>query len=146
MLETAKEAAARNEIGRMYEILKQLGLKGTRTRRDQAQFTAEEFKEHFEAVSKERFECPPEEIERTASRIATHKEESLLLTAGRSLNAEMSDEELLTAASGVKEKAPGQDNVRKIFIKEAGHEMGARVRWTLRKNDRQPCNPVGTGT
>ena len=57
-------AAGRADLGAMYKGLKKLGGRGVKKVSSATTLTKEEFKTHFAKVSAERFENPPEEIER----------------------------------------------------------------------------------
>ena len=58
-----KEAEERGDTGTVYKTLKEIGIRDWKGYVQTTNITTEQFKDHFEAVSKERFEILPEEIE-----------------------------------------------------------------------------------
>ena len=67
VIEEAKDASERNDWGKMYKTLKKLGLRDDKRSAPSEQFSAEEFKTHFEKVSKERSEHSSEEMQEVIS-------------------------------------------------------------------------------
>ena len=63
VIEECEEASVRGRIGDMYKCLRRLGTRERPTARSM-QLTVDEFKSHFESVSKDRYEERPDVIER----------------------------------------------------------------------------------
>jgi len=127
IIQKAKEAADRNEVGRMYKLLRELGLRGSKINREQAPFTAEEFKAQFSSISNQRYENTNEEIANAIDAIEVNATADTRHTANEKLDANITREEIQKALTGVQEKAPGSDNVRKIMITAAGAEMQGKI-------------------
>ena len=56
IIEEASEAAGRHDWGKMYKVLKKLGLRHNKSTATSEAFTAEKFKTHFAKVSENRNE------------------------------------------------------------------------------------------
>ena len=64
-----KEASETGKISEMYKLLHKIGMKGVKARRNEriTKENLEEFKYHFENVSKDRYEVEPETIDEVVS-------------------------------------------------------------------------------
>ena len=63
MLDECDRASERGDTGALYRELRKLEKRGQKKAPMDSQLTKEEFKTHFEKVSHERFENPPEVLE-----------------------------------------------------------------------------------
>ena len=63
MIEECEEASARSRIGDMYKCLRRLWTRERPAARSM-KLIVDEFKDHFESVSKDRYEERPEVIEK----------------------------------------------------------------------------------
>ena len=62
-IQEARDAQDRNDIGAMYKVLRKLGMRDSKAARAAEHFSPEEYKQHFEKVSQEKYERTPEEIQ-----------------------------------------------------------------------------------
>ncbi len=61
-----EEAGLRGDSGAVYKKLKELGTRGIKQALDSTNITKEQFKDHFQKVSKDRFKNDPEDMEAAA--------------------------------------------------------------------------------
>ena len=121
-----REACERGRIGEMYSILRKIGRRG-RPAVAGTKITAEEFKEHFEGVSRERYEVEPGMIERVVARAKDLREEEKAVEANEFMNEMPEREEIMETIESMKGSAPGEDGVRIEYLKYACEEVKGRV-------------------
>jgi 2-oxoglutarate dehydrogenase complex dehydrogenase (E1) component-like enzyme len=63
IISKCKEAGEKGESGTIYKTLRELGKRGWKGPEQSTRITTAEFRDHFQQVSKDRFENTPEEIE-----------------------------------------------------------------------------------
>ena len=81
--------------------------------------TVNEFKDHFESVSKERNEDRPEVIERAVRRAVDVKNDSRVKEVNECLNVVPESEDIRKALKEIRESAPELDGVRIWYIRKA---------------------------
>ena len=119
MIEAARDAQERNDIGAMYKILRKLGQRDTKAARASEHFSTEEYKAHFEKVSAERYERPVDEIQQLMGDIEETELNADQQRACRDLARDFSQKDVMEAIKAVKDSAPGADGVRISFIRLA---------------------------
>ena len=88
---------------------------------------SEQFKEHFESVSRERYEEEPEVIEGAVRNARDLRGDASAREANERMNEVPSVAEIEAAMKVMKESAPGEDGVRIGYIRHACEEMKERV-------------------
>jgi hypothetical protein len=121
-----EEASATGRVGDMYKCLRKIGTRGKPAGRS-VNVTAQEFKEHFEMVSKDRYEEDPGLIEEAVRRAKDLRENEKAKEANELMNERPEREEIVKAMNDMHESAPGEDGVRIGFIREACAEVRERV-------------------
>ncbi|KAI8486755.1 hypothetical protein Bbelb_355030 [Branchiostoma belcheri] len=126
-----KEACETGKIGQMYKLLKQVGTKG---RKAPNSWTIEvkDFKEHFERVSRERYEEAPSVLEGVIERVNDLRGTAKAYEANEMLNRVPEREEIEEAMKEMTDSAPGEDGVRLRYILDACEEVQERVIETVR--------------
>ena len=87
----------------------------------------EEFKEHFEAVTSERYELDPERIRETVVGACDLRQTEKAREANVMMNGEVSRKELIDAMNEMKDSAPGEDAVCMRYIREACEDLKDEV-------------------
>ena len=111
-------ACAEGRVGDMYNCLRKIGSRDKPAARSM-NVTVNEFKEHFERVSKERYEEDPSAIEEAVSRAKDLRGDERAIEANELLNETPEREEIMQAMSDIRESAPGEDGVRIGYIMNA---------------------------
>ena len=127
IVDECKEAGERGDTGAVYKKLKELGTRGMTRAPESTNLTKEEFKVHFQKISKDRFENDPEEMEATADLVEDISETEEATREAEILNATPSREEILKEMKKMKESAPGEDGVRLIYLFKGGPEVIEKV-------------------
>ena len=89
--------------------------------------SANEFKEPFESVSSERYEVDSSVIEGVIARVNDLIECGRAREANEMLNEMPEKEEIVDAMKEMNDSAPGEDDVRLRYIREACEEVKERV-------------------
>ena len=110
-IEECREACDRGRIGDMYKCLQKIGSKG-RKAPESSRITVGVFKEHFERVSKDRYEEEPSVIARVVGRVEDLREDERAKSANEKLNAVPEREEIERALKEMKDSSPREDGVR----------------------------------
>ena len=122
-IEECKEACERGRMGDMYKVLRVIGRKSWKKAPVSTSITASEFKEHFERVSEERYEREPGEIRATVERACDLRMDEKAREANEMMNESLTREEIVEAIGEIKESAPGMDEVRIGYIRNACEEV-----------------------
>ena len=125
-IKECQEACDRGRVGEMYKLLRTIGRKNLKEPAS-VQITAEEFKEHFERVSKERYEVEPSVIRNAIEGVRDHRGDEKAIEANEFMNQDLSEEEIDCAIREMKESAPGLDGVRICYIKYACDDVRKAV-------------------
>ena len=91
------------------------------------QLTVDEFKSHFESVSKDRYEERPDVIKRAVKGAVDLRDDSRAKKANECLNVVSESEEIRKAMKETRESAPGLDGVRIGYIRKACEGIEGRV-------------------
>ena len=121
-----EEACAEGRVGDMYKCLRKIGMRGKPAGRGTT-VTAKEFKEHFERVTKDRYEESPRVIEEAVGRARDLRMDERAIEANEFMNEVPEAEEIMEAMNEMRESAPGEDGVRLCYLKEADVEVKRRV-------------------
>ena len=89
--------------------------------------TVDEFKSHFESVSKDRYEESPDVIERAVRGAVDLRNDRRAKEANECLNVVPDSEEIREAMKETRESAPGLDGVRIGYIRKACEGIQGRV-------------------
>ena len=127
IIEDCKEAGESHNTSRMYKSLKKLGQRGQTKSSGNTKLTKEDFKTHFEKISKNRFENDIREIDEMLAKVKDIRNTKLAKDWNEIMNTVPSNEEIVEQMKQIRESAPGEDNVRMIYIKKAGPEMQYEV-------------------
>ena len=91
-------------------------------------FTEEEFKGHLEKITHERYENSPDQILKTIEKIQDLTVEEETLERSNELIVQISSfEEIKNEITKMKDAAPGEDEIRLRYIREAGDEIKKSV-------------------
>ena len=110
VIEECEEASVRGRIGDMYECLRRLGTRERLAARSMKQ-TVDDFKNHFESLSRDRYEERPEVIERAVRGAVDLRNESRTKEANECLNVVPESEEIREAMEVTRESVPGLDGL-----------------------------------
>ena len=104
------------QIGRMYKLLQRLQDSKTIMH-----VTEEEFKGHLEKITNERYENSPEQILKIIEKVEGLTVEKETLERNNELIVQNpSFEEIKNEIRKMKDTAPGEDEIRLRYIREAG--------------------------
>ena len=124
IINECKGAADRGDTGAVYKKLKQLGTRGMTKAPETTNLTKEQFKTHFQSVSKDRFENDPEEMEAAADLIEDISNTDKAMEWAAELDLTPSREEILEQMKKMNMvSAPGEDGVRLIYLLKGGPEV-----------------------
>ena len=113
--EESREAAERGELGRVYKILRELGVRDGNTKALTEEFhTPEEYKIHFEKVSTERNERTQEEHKETKEKINALIPER---PQSETLEKEIEISEMIGELNKMTNSAAGEDGIQLIALK-----------------------------
>ena len=122
-----EEAGQRGDTGAVYRKLKELGTRGMTKAPDTTNITKEQFKEHFQKISRDRFENDPEELEAAADLVEDISQTDKARRCADILETTPSREEILSEMKKMRESAPGEDGVRLIYLFKGGPEVLDKV-------------------
>ena len=126
VIEECKEAMERGRVGEMYKCLRKLGTRDGPAGRSTT-VTVNEFKEHFERVSADRYEEEPRVIEEAVNGAEDLRNDRRAIEANERLNEMPEREEIVEVMNEMRESAPGEDGVRIGYIRKACQEIKDRV-------------------
>ena len=131
IISRCKEAGERGDAGTMYKTLKELGVRDWKGPVQTTNLTTEQFKVHFEKVSKDKFENLPEEIDRVVNEVEDLSQTRLAREWRETLDAIPGREEILTQMRKMRDSAPGGDGVRLIYLLRGGQMLTDRLIETI---------------
>ena len=116
-----QKAEKEMDLGRMYlyQLLKKLGMRDSKTASARDYFTPQEYKLHFEKVSKDRNEESEETRQKAIERIVDMKDSEVAKKEADKLNSSITRDEILRESSKVNDGAPGLYNVRITYVRQA---------------------------
>ena len=109
-------ACVQGRLGDMYKCLRKIGTKGKPEARGTT-VTVNEFKEHFESVSNERYENDPSVIAEVVRGAKDLRRMRRAKEANDFMNEVPEREEIEEAMKEMSESAPGEDGVRISYIR-----------------------------
>ena len=117
ILEEAAEARDKNDMGKMFKLLRKLGMRDGKITRPGEYFSVEEYKSHFEKVSQERQEVTNQVMSWVFDRVEDMSSDDSIREAGEELEKTLEREEIEKAIREIKDGAPGIDGVSIKMIK-----------------------------
>ena len=120
------EASRSGNIGGMYKALRKLGQRG-RKEQEGNTITTDQFKTHFQNVSKDRYEEDPQQIEEATQKVKDLRQSNEAREANILLNMTPSEEEIKKEMAKVKDSDPGKDGVRMSYISAASEEVKQKI-------------------
>ena len=129
LAEECQQACQMGQIGRMYKILQRLQRRGQYNNSKTIMlFTEEEFKGHLEKITHERYENSPDQMLKTIEKVEELTVEEETLERNNELIVQNpSFEEIKNEIAKMKDAAPGEDEIRLRYIREAGDEIRKSV-------------------
>ena len=118
-----ERAANRGDTGAMYKALEKLGKRGIKKVSSSTTITKEQFKDHFSKVSAERFENPPEDIDRTVDQATDLRTDPRTEEWRERLGRPPEREEVINEMKKMKDGAPGEDGARISYILKGGGKV-----------------------
>ena len=115
-----ERAAGRGDTGAVYKALEKLGKRGIKKVTSSTTITKEQFKDHFSKVSAERFENPPEEIDRAVDEANDLRTDPRTEEWRERLGRPPDREEVINEMKKMKDGAPGEDGARITYILKGG--------------------------
>ena len=136
------------QIGKMYKVLQRLQRREEYNNNKTIKlFTEEEFKGYIEKITHERYENSPYQISKTIEKVVKLTVEDEALDRNNELIVQVpSFEEIKNEIAKMKDAAPGEDEIRLRYIREAGDEIRKsvyrKIQWLWenpahRRNDEQ---------
>ena len=123
ILTNCENAGERGDAGEVYKNLKLLGKRGFTKAATTTNLTKEEFKEHFEKVSKDRFENSPEDIDKTLEEVVDISNTEKAIEWSDILDTTPGIEEIKEQINKMKHSAPGEDGVRLMYLLKGGPQI-----------------------
>ena len=120
LISQCQKAEKERDLGTMYQLLKRLGMRDSKGASANEYSTPQQYKTHFEKVSKERNEESDETRKTTIENIKDLRENTAAKVAAEELSSPITQEEILREWGKVKDGAPGIDNVRISYVRLAG--------------------------
>ena len=127
ILEKAAEARDKNDMGKMFKLLRKLGVRDGKITRPGKHFSVEEYKSHFEKVSQERQEVTNQVMSWVFDRVEDMRSDDMIREAGEELEKNLEREEIEKAIREIKDGAPGIDGVSIKMIKFADWTCKERI-------------------
>ena len=127
IIDDCLDASNRNDTGLVYKNLRKLGSRGKTKAPISTTLKKEDFKTHFQSVSKDRFENPPEEVYNTVNQMEDIRETEKAIEWREIMDTTPTGEEIFTQMKQMSESAPGEDGVRLIYLMQGGPEILQRV-------------------
>ena len=114
-------------MGEMYRILREIGRGMSNNASPSHTISTDEFRDHFSALSANRFENSPIDIELTPERTKNLRRTTIARELNDLLNEMSEGEEIYKEMKKVKDSAPGEDGVRMRYITQADPEIQMEV-------------------
>ena len=122
-----EEANQNGYTGKMYRLLREIGVGQSDSAPPTTTVSTGEFKEHFESLTAERFERESREVEEVVKSMADLRGNQEAQAANDRMNVIPSEEEIMKAIEETKDSAPGEDGIRISYIKQADQEILRRI-------------------
>ena len=116
ILDECQNAGERGDTAGVYRNLKRLGLRGMKKAGTTTNLTKEQFKDHFQNVSKDRFENRPEDIEEIIQEVVDISQTDKAKEWRDILDEVPEREEIREQIKLMRDSAPGEDGVRLNYI------------------------------
>ena len=116
ILTNCENAGERGDTFEVYKNLKKLGGRGLTKQATTTNLMKEEFKEHFQKVSKDRFENTPEEIDKIVEEIEDISQTEDAKIWSEQLDEVPEREEIKEQLKKMKDSAPSENGVRLSYL------------------------------
>ena len=123
-----EEACQVGRLGDMYKALDRLAKREWKAPRSST-ITVEQFRNHFEGITRDRYEELPGTIREAVCRARDLRDDAEARDVSEEMEEEPSEEEIRKAMREMKDSAPGEDGVRLDYIRKAGDRV---IRWVVR--------------
>ena len=110
-------ANEKGDSGAMYRALRKLETRNTK-QNSGTTITSEQFKDHLQKVSAQRFENAPKDLMETVEQMPVNVDRIKMKRENEKLN-ELPSFEIEQCKSEIQNSAPGEDGIRSVFIKYA---------------------------
>ena len=127
ILEEAAETRDKNDMGKLFKLLRKLGMRDGKITKPGEHFSVEEYKSHFEKVSHERQEVTNQVMSWVFDRVEDMRSDDRIREAGEELEKNLEREEIEKAIREIKDRAPGIDRVSIKMIKFADGTCKERI-------------------
>ena len=126
VIEECEEACRLGRVGDMYKALNRLSKRDWKAPRSTT-ITVEQFREHFEGITRDRYEELPRAIADVVSQVRDLRDDEESREVSREIDGEPSALEIRGAMKEMRDSAPGEDEVRLDYIRKGGAEIVDRV-------------------
>ena len=126
VIEECEEACRLGRVGDMYKALNRLSKRDWKAPRSTT-ITVEQFREHFEGITRDRYEESPRAIVDVVSQVRDLRDDEEYRQVSREIDGEPSALEMRGAMKEMRDSAPGEDEVRLDYIRKGGAEIIDRV-------------------
>ena len=126
-IDECEDAFRNGNMGQMYRILREIGQGMSNTAPPSHTISTDEFRDHFSALSANRFENPPREMELVLEKTKDLRSTPMAIELNEFLNEVPDEEEIYKEMKKVKDSAPGEDGVRMRYIAQADVEIQREV-------------------
>ena len=127
ILEEAAEARDKNDMGKMFKLLRKPGMRDGKITKPSEHFSVEEYRSHFEKVTQERQEVTNQVVNWVYDRVDDMRNDERIREAGEELEQNLEREEIEQAIREIKDGAPGIDGVSIKMIKFADEMCNERI-------------------
>ena len=103
LISQCQKAEKERDLGTMYQLIKRLGMRDSKGASANEYFTPQQYKTHFEKVSKERNEESDETRQITIENIKDPREDTAAKVAAEELSSPITQEEILREWEKVKD-------------------------------------------
>ena len=126
-LRECREAADTNNRGKMYKLMREIGTRGYKKAPSSHNINVGVFKSHFKQVSRCRYEEDTRRLEEILEEVEDISNTDRAREANDLINEEPEEEEIEDIMKGVKDSAPGEDNIRMSYIWHSCTEIKEKV-------------------
>ena len=128
------EAQLKDNIGQIYSILGRLQLRGMNQNNSKSSslFSEKEFKEHLEAIQKDRFENFEEELVEAVNKCVRPQDNEILEKASTELTRNPTSAEIELTLKEMWDEALGDDGMRLRYIKLAAPAIKSKLYEVIR--------------
>ena len=126
VIEECEEACRLGRLGDMYMALNRFCKRDWKAPTSTT-INVEQFRDHFEGITRDRYEELPRAIAEIVSQVRDLRDEEESREVSREIDGEPSELEIHGAMKEMRDSAPGEDEVRLDYIRKGGAEIIDRV-------------------